>query len=189
MIIPPRVIEQRNTPVCSACAIVTAVESQLPDFRGSYGFVYTNTEGKDRWGAVSIESALASSARYGICSERRFPSNGYGQKPSLNAYEEARAVRTGVSLRVRKLEDMLIWCDKGVPLVVSYKPALLVSLGLRVPRVESWQLHASVILGYEVSRGAMRVRNSWGPNWGENGDFWLPMSQIASIRSCYTVTL
>jgi hypothetical protein len=34
--------------------------------------------------------------------------------------------------------------------------------------------HACVIVGFDDSEGAFRVRNSFGPQWGMEGDFWVP---------------
>ncbi len=33
--------------------------------------------------------------------------------------------------------------------------------------------HAMVLIGYNDSKNAFRVRNSWGTTWGENGDIWV----------------
>jgi hypothetical protein len=33
--------------------------------------------------------------------------------------------------------------------------------------------HAMVLVGYDDSRSAFRVRNSWGPAWGDNGSIWV----------------
>ena len=33
--------------------------------------------------------------------------------------------------------------------------------------------HAIVIVGWDDARGAWHVRNSWGPNWGEDGYIWI----------------
>ena len=52
--------------------------------------------------------------------------------------------------------------------------------------------HALVAVGYDdereirnpidgnVSRGALRVRNSWGPHWGDGGYGWLPYAYVLS---------
>lgn len=52
--------------------------------------------------------------------------------------------------------------------------------------------HALVAVGYDdareirnpidgnVSRGALRVRNSWGPQWGDGGYGWLPYAYVLS---------
>jgi C1A family cysteine protease len=53
-------------------------------------------------------------------------------------------------------------------------------------------LHALVAIGYDddkeirnpidgnVARGALRVRNSWGPEWGDGGYGWLPYAYVLS---------
>lgn len=33
--------------------------------------------------------------------------------------------------------------------------------------------HAIVLCGWDDTRGAFLLRNSWGPNWGENGYMWI----------------
>jgi len=33
--------------------------------------------------------------------------------------------------------------------------------------------HAIVLVGWDDSRGAWRLRNSWGPDWGEDGYMWI----------------
>lgn len=38
--------------------------------------------------------------------------------------------------------------------------------------------HAVVIRGYDDRRSAFHVQNSWGPEWGEHGCFWMPYSYI-----------
>lgn len=38
--------------------------------------------------------------------------------------------------------------------------------------------HAVAVVGYDDNKygGAFKILNSWGPNWGDNGYFWLPYS-------------
>jgi C1A family cysteine protease len=33
--------------------------------------------------------------------------------------------------------------------------------------------HAMVLVGYDDAKGAFRVRNSWGTDWGDNGSIWV----------------
>lgn len=33
--------------------------------------------------------------------------------------------------------------------------------------------HGVVLVGWDDARGAWRIKNSWGPNWGENGYMWI----------------
>lgn len=34
--------------------------------------------------------------------------------------------------------------------------------------------HMVLIVGWDDARGAWRIRNSWGSDWGENGEAWIP---------------
>lgn len=36
--------------------------------------------------------------------------------------------------------------------------------------------HAVLCHGYDDSKGALLIQNSWGPDWGAKGQFWMPYS-------------
>jgi C1A family cysteine protease len=40
--------------------------------------------------------------------------------------------------------------------------------------------HAVLAVGYDDSKSAVLVRNSWGSGWGLNGYFWLPYDYITN---------
>lgn len=40
--------------------------------------------------------------------------------------------------------------------------------------------HAVLAVGYDDAKQAVLVRNSWGPEWGEFGHFWMPYAYITS---------
>lgn len=46
--------------------------------------------------------------------------------------------------------------------------------------------HAVVLVGYDDSKNAYLLRNSWGTEWGQQGYCWLPYSH--PIVECWTVT-
>jgi hypothetical protein len=33
--------------------------------------------------------------------------------------------------------------------------------------------HCLAVIGYDDDLHALRIRNSWGPQWGDNGDLWI----------------
>jgi C1A family cysteine protease len=39
--------------------------------------------------------------------------------------------------------------------------------------------HEVLFIGFDDSRQAFKVRNSWGANWGDKGNFWFPYSAAA----------
>lgn len=49
--------------------------------------------------------------------------------------------------------------------------------------------HMQVIVGYDRTRQIMRVLNSWGKNWGENGLAWIPYSIADRAAYAYVITL
>jgi C1A family cysteine protease len=42
--------------------------------------------------------------------------------------------------------------------------------------------HAVTLVGYDDSKSAFLVRNSWGAGWGLQGYFWMAMSYVANTR-------
>ena len=36
--------------------------------------------------------------------------------------------------------------------------------------------HCVLMVGYDDSKSAALIRNSWGPDWGQGGYFWMPYS-------------
>lgn len=42
--------------------------------------------------------------------------------------------------------------------------------------------HAVTLVGYDDSKSAFLVRNSWGPAWGLSGYFWMAYDYVASTR-------
>jgi hypothetical protein len=47
--------------------------------------------------------------------------------------------------------------------------------------------HAMCIIGFNdsIANGAFLVKNSWGNNWGKNGEFWLKYENINIIKYAY----
>lgn len=46
--------------------------------------------------------------------------------------------------------------------------------------------HALVIIGYDDSKNAFKVQNSWGTSWGNNGYFWISYSYLKKcVKEAY----
>jgi hypothetical protein len=44
--------------------------------------------------------------------------------------------------------------------------------------------HAVTLIGYDDSKQAFLIQNSWGTEWGLNGKFWMPYSFALDSREC-----
>ncbi len=44
--------------------------------------------------------------------------------------------------------------------------------------------HAVMAIGYDNSKKAFLILNSWGPEWGLDGTFWMPYSYIIDDSFC-----
>jgi C1A family cysteine protease len=57
-----------------------------------------------------------------------------------------------------------------------------------IPNTRREQLlggHAVCVIGYDDSKSAFLVRNSWGSRWGWNGNFWLPYAYATNTNLAF----
>ena len=48
--------------------------------------------------------------------------------------------------------------------------------------------HAVVAVGYDDGKKKLKIQNSWGPSWGQNGRFWMPYASFEKYASdCWVV--
>lgn len=47
--------------------------------------------------------------------------------------------------------------------------------------------HAVNIIGWDDTKGAWLVKNSWGPTWGYNGTFWVSYNDIYISKACISL--
>ncbi len=45
--------------------------------------------------------------------------------------------------------------------------------------------HAMILMGYDDSKNAFRVQNSWGTTWGDNGYIWVDQDYFATDNFCF----
>jgi C1A family cysteine protease len=99
------------------------------------------------------------------------------------AANDGQMYRIGGYARVRAVDEIRHALFEGGPVVIG----VLIDqneLGpLAPPYVASAPSsptggHAMLIVGYDDGLEAFRVRNSWGPFWGECGHCWIPYSYL-----------
>lgn len=77
---------------------------------------------------------------------------------------------------VDKIKDHLAFTGP-VPIGIQVNQASLYGLNPKAPVIKAGAfdgLHAMLVVGYDDGRAALRVRNSYGPKWGDSGHCWIP---------------
>lgn len=180
---------------CTANAIAGALEyhqilhrQPLKDL--SRLFIYYNARKmSDREkvdGGTSMPHAMASILGFGACPEPVWPYHPalWNEKPSADAYRAAIRFPSLAYAMIQPGLDCKIALVSGLPVVFGMavpQQALMVIGGetgvCPAPANGEWEspsgAHAMLIVGYDDSRNAWLVRNSWGPDWGHRGHVWI----------------
>jgi len=159
-------------------------------------FIYWNErdmEGtvNDDAGAI-IRDAVKVLAKYGVCSETTWPYDvdKFAEKPSEDCYTEALNNQVLEYAAVDQSLDQIKSCLVcGFPIIFgftvfeSFMSEQVASTGIvPMPRVNEVTDggHAVLAVGYDDSKHAVIVRNSWGESWGDKGYFYLPYEYITN---------
>ncbi len=191
--------EQSNLGSCTAQAIVGAYELLTKrDYPDQYNdlsrlFVYYNsrliggviTEDEGAY----IRDAIKAVSRYGICKEELWPYKveNFAIEPPPEAYADAKKRMIKKYYRVAKLDDILDALNSGYPVVAGitvYKGFDRINesntiLEMPVTGEKDLGAHAILLVGYDLSRKLILARNSFGPDWGEQGYFWIPFDYVS----------
>lgn len=135
----------------------------------------------------SLRTVMQVLNKHGVCLDSTEPYNIAGAwitpKPSADA--EAQLYRGGAYHRLCTVDDMKSCLASGYVFVAGFnvkdsfmrddwwENGTMPSTGLTLGG------HAVLFFGYDDDRQAFHVRNSWGPDWCQNGNFWFPYQQAA----------
>ncbi|MDN5284803.1 MAG: Xylellain [Mucilaginibacter sp.] len=198
----PPVYNQGSLGSCTANAIAGAfqfelMKQKLPVFTPSRLFIYYNErvlEGhvKDDSGA-QLRDGIKSVATLGVCDETLWPYNitKFAQKPTTTLYTKAKA---NLAIQYTRLNNTAIGELKtclasGNPFVFGFTAyqsfegdAVAKSGVLTMPTPTESVIggHAVLAVGYDDSKKAFIVRNSWGDSWGLKGYFYMPYDYITN---------
>ena len=137
-----------------------------------------------------IRSVVKTLNSLGVCLEKSDP---YGPAaawavPSSAQDAEARRFEAGAYHRLTTVDDMKSCLASGYAFIAgfavheSFEGKSWLSSGVMpIPKTKEVLLggHAVLFFGYDDSRRAFRVRNSWGAKWCLGGNFWLPYQAAA----------
>jgi hypothetical protein len=197
----PETRDQGTLPAASAIACASLFDYY--DFRcsgrrthASPLFVHLNAHRTNGAAGASLRASIKAITRYGLPTETLFPYDcalADREPPSfLYCYPTARDIfylRLDAPSRPTEvtLATLKRFLARGFPAVFGFPVPSSITDDPDIPyrptydAIIGWQ--AAVAVGYDDRRqaatsGALLVRNSWGPDWGDNGYGWLPYSYV-----------
>lgn len=198
----PPVWDQGETNSCSAHASGAAYEymlskEKLPDFMPSRMFAYYNSrllEGtEDTDGGATIRDAVKALVKYGTLPESLWPfSRPYNVKPPSDIYSRAlTGIVTSYAALDQDLESLKRSIANDQPVIFgfmvpqSFESNEMARTGVLVipgPNESIVGGHAVLATGYDDARKMFWIRNSWGPDWGQEGSFEMPYAFITDPK-------
>ena len=204
----PPVYDQGQLGACTGNALAGALQVErrkqgLPDFVPSRLFIYYNeraiegTVGSDS-GAM-IRDGIKSLAAVGACPETDWPydTSQFALQPPAQAYADGKLDLILQYARCDGSESAFkAALADGFPVVLGFSvyqsfesPAVAQTGLMPYPSTAEALLggHAVLAVGWDDTKqlpggitGALEVRNSWGPTWGDQGYFWMPWQVITN---------
>jgi len=192
----PSVYNQGNLGSCTANALGAAfqfeqMKQNKPNWIPSRLFIYYNEraiEGtiNEDAGAM-IRDGIKTMVAEGVCPEDmwKYLECKFKQKPPQECYAEAlnNQVKEYLRLSPHSLYEVKHCLSDGFPVVFGFMiyESMMTENVTRtgivpIPSASETPIggHAVMAVGYDNSREALIVRNSWGAEWGINGYFYLP---------------
>lgn len=197
----PAVYDQGDLGSCTANAIGGAFEfCQLKEkinvFTPSRLFIYYQErvmEGTvDSDAGAMIRDGIKAVNCYGVCPESVWPYNidHFTCKPTSAAYQNATGHKAMAYQRLNQtITEMKQCLASGYPFTFgftvyeSFESETVAQTGLMpMPSPSDTVLggHAVLAVGYDDDQKHVIVRNSWGPNWGVQGYFYMPYDYITN---------
>lgn len=195
----PPVYDQGALGSCTANCLAGAFEYDLkkqkkPDYAPSRLFIYynervlINTVNSDS--GAYIRDGIKTMNNQGVCPEADWPYDisKFTKKPPANCYKKASKCEIKSYQRLVNTLDQLKGClAEGFPFVFgftvyeSFMTQEVAKTGI-MPMPQQGEKtmggHAIMAVGYDDSKSAFIIRNSWNTNWGIKGYFYMPYAYI-----------
>jgi len=126
----------------------------------------------DQGSTISGGAKLAE--KYGLCPESDYPyPDRYTQRITDYQYQAAEKYKLKKFVRMQSVDDVYKWLDAGLGAI---------SFGVR------WGNGGHAVAGIQRNPGSgIRLINSWGTHWGDNGFFdWTERELAGYLRDNYT---
>ncbi len=157
-------------------------------------FLYWNArDDKTQDTGSALKDCIDGVTKYGACLEKLWPydTTKFTVKPPSAAWKEAVHRSQGLAYaKITSLKDMQHCLMQGFPFVFGmslFGPFEELSgpdciLPMPTDSDEFLGGHALCCVGMSLKKQAFLVRNSWGPDWGDKGYFWLPFKYAADSQ-------
>lgn len=192
---------QGELPSCTSNATCDAFEYVSGDSAElSRLFVYWNSRAsKQAMIGITIRSALDSLRKHGVCSEDIWPYDPQkvNVEPTQKAWQDASTRKRTTYYRAKTQDEIVAAIDAGWPLIFSIpldEDFLKINPGkdhVFEGNNLSNSFHTMIIVGYRFVDGEchLRVRNSWGREWGDQGYCWFSSKYfMRAHQDCWAVT-
>lgn len=196
----PSIQDQGQGGTCTGHAVVGVIGHNIITQRKPFEwpsrlFPYYNgraIEGSaDSDSGAMLRDVISGLADNGICPESLWPYdlNNVTLKPTDDCYQAALANRIKIYARLHDLDDMLMCLAAGFPFVFGFtvydafeSDAVAQTGILSMPAQDEGAVggHAVVAVGYDLQTKRIKVRNSWGTDWGQKGYFTIPFDYIGN---------
>ena len=195
----PPVFDQGNLGSCTANALAGLLEYEDTNvkFTPSRLFIYYNERDIEHTtstdSGASLRDGMKSLKRYGACNESlwKYDISKFTVRPTHDCYVEALKHRVTKYMKLnQQLDQLKQSLLNGVPFVFgivvyeSFESDEATSTGMiPMPNVEKEKVlgsHAINSAGFSDEKQCFLFRNSWGPEWGDNGYGYIPYDYLLS---------
>ncbi len=202
----PEIYNQGNLGSCTANAIAAAyqydeiLQGEKEIMTPSRLFIYYNEREQEghvsQDAGASLRDGMKTISKIGVCSEKSWPylTDCFADRPKTCCYQEAKYHCAVTYRRVpQSITAMKACLNGGLPFVFgfqvfeSFESKEVEETGIMsMPASCEKSLggHAVMAVGYSDRKKCMIVRNSWGPEWGEGGYFYMPYKFIKDPEYC-----
>lgn len=191
----PAVYDQGQLGSCTANAASACIQFLDDSIKPSRLFIYYNErvlDGDPRQdGGSSLSSAIYVLKQQGVCSETTWAyiEDNVFVRPNKTSYAEAIKDQLLSDFSIQTLEEMKQCLSAGFPFMFGFsvfqafeseEMAANPIMTMPAEDEESIGGHAVTAVGFDNETQMFKIRNSWGPDWGDNGYFFMPFSFITN---------
>lgn len=200
----PPVYDQGQLGSCTANAIGAAIQfdrrkqKSKPNFVPSRLFIYYNERAMehtiDSDAGAQIRDGIKSVSKQGVCPETdwKYDIAKFRDKPPPPCFKTALKYKAVQYMRLPQVLNQMKGClASGYPFVFgfsvyeSFEGEEVAKSGVANMPASNEKLlggHAVLAVGYDDSKQAFIVRNSWGAGWGMRGYFTLPYAYVTDAN-------